>query len=138
MPGHIICSLTVSGIIYFLFKSSALFFISLTAGILIDVDHILDYYIQEGVTLKLKNIYRWCSETRLRFLFIFFHSFELILLFWLAISKFGLGIFWTAFAIGLTQHLLLDIFFNPLYSYSYLLSYRIFRGFKKDYFFRKP
>ena len=89
------------------------------------------------MTFKLKNIYRWCSEKEFRFLFLFFHSFELIFLSWAIISKFKLGIFWVAFAIGLTQHFMLDIFFNPIYSYSYFLSYRALRGFKKEYLMRK-
>ncbi len=137
VSGHIICSLAISGIIYFVFKSLALFFVSLAAGVLIDIDHILDYYIQEGVTFKIKNIYRWCAEMKLRFLFIFFHSFELIFLFWVIIYKFKLGIFWIVFAVGLTQHFMLDILFNPIHSYSYFLSYRIMRGFKREYLLRK-
>lgn len=93
--------------------------------------------MQESFTLKIKNIYSWCLETRSRFFFLFFHSFELIFLFWFIIYKFKLGIFWIVFAVGLTQHFMLDILFNPLYTYSYFLSYRIIRGFKKEYLLRK-
>lgn len=137
VSGHIICSLTISGIIYFIFRSLPLFFVSLLTGVLIDIDHVIDYYMQESFTLKIKNIYCWCFEARSKFFFLFFHSFELIFLFWVIIYKFKLGIFWIVFAIGLTQHFMLDILFNPLYTYSYFLFYRIIKGFKKEYLLRK-
>jgi len=101
---------------------------------LIDVDHILDYYIEHGITLRIKHIYFWHKQRRFRFLLIFFHSFELLFLLWIIISVFKLGIFWIAIAIGLTQHMILDIFGNKdiIYSYGYFLSFRIFKRFRKE------
>jgi membrane-bound metal-dependent hydrolase YbcI (DUF457 family) len=132
--GHIICTLSVSGLIYFIFKSRGPFLISLLAGIFIDLDHILDYYIQEGATLKFKNIYFWCGEREFEFIFLFFHSLELVLLLWVTISILKLGLHWIAFAIGITQHIILDMLFNKdmIYAYSYLLSYRIMRRFRSE------
>jgi hypothetical protein len=100
----------------------------LLAGILIDIDHVFDYYSQRGVTLKIKKIYVWCAETEYNFLFLWLHSLELVILLWLIISFLKLGIFWISFAIGITQHMLLDILFNPVYPYAYFLSYRIIKG----------
>jgi len=110
----------------------------LLAGIFIDVDHIFDYYLQRGITLKIKSIYSWCLEREFNFLFLFFHSLELVFLLWIAISVFKLGIFWVAFAIGITQHMVLDILFNKdvVYSYSYFLTFRIMKKFRKKNIFR--
>ena len=133
--GHIVFTLTISGLLYLVFKSSAAFFASLIGGVLIDMDHLLDYYLQEGVSaFRLKSIYLWCSEQKFKFTYLFLHSIELIFLIWCIISLFKLGVAWIAMAVGLTQHLLLDILLNKgkIYSYSYFLSYRISKGFKKE------
>jgi hypothetical protein len=99
-----------------------------------DIDHILDYYLQNGITLKIKKIYFWYAHNQYRFLFVYLHSLELVTLFWLGISIFKLGIFWVALAVGVTQHIVLDLIFNKdtVYSYSYLLSYRLIKKFKKE------
>jgi len=130
--GHAIATLAISGLVYLTFRSTTAFFASLFAGILIDVDHILDYYLQRGVTLKIRKIYFWCAEKQFDFIFLFFHSFELVFLLWSIISLFRLGIFWFAFAIGITQHMVLDILFNrSLNVYCYFLSFRIVKKFRK-------
>ncbi|MBU3958786.1 MAG: hypothetical protein KKE91_02875 [Candidatus Omnitrophica bacterium] len=103
-----------------------------------DIDHILDYYLQQGFTLRIKTIYFWICEREFEFVFLFFHSLELLFIIWVIISVFRLGIYWVVFAIGITQHMILDMLFNQntVYSYSYFLSYRIIKGFKKEYLFR--
>ena len=120
--------------VYFVFRSLSAFLVSLLSGILIDVDHILDYYIERGVTLKIKNVYLWCMEKNFKMVFLVFHSLELLFMLWIGISVFKLGIFWTAIAIGITQHMILDIFFNKnvLYAYSYFLSFRIIKGLRRE------
>lgn len=124
--------------VYLIFKSGAAFFVSFAAGILIDIDHILDYYMQQRVTLRIKEIYRWCEEWKSKFVFIYFHSLELIFILWVVIVYFKMGIFWIAFAIGITQHIFLDILFNrAIYAYSYFLSFRIIKGFRSEELKRK-
>jgi len=94
----------------------------------------LDYYIEYGITLRIKQIYSCYKQRRFSFFMIFFHSFELLFLLWIIISVFKLGIFWIAIAIGLTQHMILDIFGNKdvMYTYGYFLSFRIFKRFRKE------
>jgi hypothetical protein len=122
----------VSGIVYLVSQSSAAFFVSLFSGVLIDIDHIFDYYFQKGVTLRLDKIYACYEQLECEYVVILFHSVELLLLLWVFIAMLKLDLLWVAFAIGLTQHVISDIISNHkfIYSYSYLLSYRITRGFK--------
>ncbi|MBI4972882.1 MAG: hypothetical protein HZC16_03590 [Candidatus Omnitrophica bacterium] len=103
---------------------------------MIDADHLLDYYLQEGLSLKIKNIYLWHSQRKARFIFLFYHSLELVLLLWVIISVFRLGLNWIALGLGITQHMVLDILTNPLYSCTYFLSYRLFKGFKREHLAR--
>ena len=63
---------------------------------------------------------------------------ELVFLLWIIISVFKLGIFWIAFAVGLTQHMILDLLFNrQLNIYTYFLIFRIMKGFKKENILRE-
>ena len=134
---HIISTFAISGLVYFVLKSAVSFFASLAAGILIDVDHILDYYIQQGVTLKIKNIYLWAIEKRCELVILCFHYLELLFILWIIISLFKLGIFWTAFAIGITQHMILDLLLNrDINVYGYFLTFRMIKRFRKENIFR--
>ncbi|MFH0913060.1 MAG: hypothetical protein V1884_02090 [Candidatus Omnitrophota bacterium] len=120
--------------VYFVFRSTASFCSSLAAGILIDVDHIFDYYFHWGITLKIKDIYTWCAARKYRFVFLFLHSLDLVILLWITIWFFKLGVFWIAFAIGITQHMVLDLMFNRevIKAPAYFLTFRIIKGFRRE------
>ncbi|MBI3991126.1 MAG: hypothetical protein HY350_03145 [Candidatus Omnitrophica bacterium] len=120
--------------VYLFFKSSVSFFASLIAGVLIDIDHVLDYYIANGITLKIKNIYQWFKGLNFTHVFIPLHSIELVFILWIVISLFKLGIFWVALAIGFTQHMILDILSNNkiIYAYGYFLSFRTIKKFCRE------
>jgi len=132
---HITASLIISSAVYFYFKSWTAFFVSFLAGVFIDVDHLLDYFMQQGLTFKIARVYHWFSEHKYKYIWIFLHSIELMVILWVAIYVFKLGLFWIALAIGFTQHLILDIFFNRnfIYWYAYFLAYRFLKGFKRAY-----
>lgn len=138
LKGHVIATLTVSSIIYFVFNSFSAFISSLIGGILIDIDHLLDYYLHRGFDLRVKNFFNWCYRNQWETLIIFFHSIELIFIIWLVISVFNLGIFWIGLAIGLSQHIVLDILGNSdmLNLFSYFFIYRFINGFRKEYIIR--
>ena len=95
----------------------------------------LDYYLQRGFTLDFPKVYQWFVLRQFRFVFIFFHSIELILALWAAVLFMHLSVLWIAFMLGLTQHLIVDILTNPVRGYFYFLSYRIYKGFKKENLF---
>jgi uncharacterized membrane protein len=106
---------------------------SFAGGVLIDLDHVLDYYLHHGPTLRIRRIYFWFIERKYEFVFLFFHSLEFLAVFWLGVLFFRLGMVWIALGVGLTQHLCLDIIFNrEIRSVSYLISYRAIKKFKKE------
>lgn len=125
--------------VYFGFDSFSAFISSLIGGIFIDVDHLLDYYIHRGVNFRIRHFFNWCYKNQWETLIIFFHSIEFIFIFWLIISIFNLGIFWLGLAIGVTQHLALDMLGNRdmMNLYSYFFVFRFIKGFRKEYILRE-
>ena len=96
---------------------------SFLAGVLIDLDHLFDYYYTHPLTINPKKVYDACMEMNLKRWFLFLHSYELITAFWVIIFFFGLSNIWKAVAIGFTQHLVFDQLFNPINTYGYFLTF---------------
>lgn len=134
---HIAVTLPVSAVVYCIFHSLPAFFGSLIGGLLIDIDHLFDYFIHEGVNFRLYSFFEWCYKNKWKKLILFFHSIELVLVFWLCILYFHLGLLWIGIAIGMTQHLILDAIFNiqlnPMF-YFFILRFR--KGFERKYILR--
>lgn len=133
---HIKFSLAISILLLLWWKSLFYSTISFLAGILIDLDHLLDYYVHKGLDKPLnlnwiKDFYITCTDIKFDKLYLVLHSFELLTLFWLVIYKFSLGKFWIAIAIGFTQHMLLDKIGNPVHPLMYFLLFRIYNKFNK-------
>jgi hypothetical protein len=118
------------------FKSAKCAVVSFASGVLIDIDHLFDYYSNHGFTLQLKKMYDTFVAVNLRRIYIFLHSGELVIILWVLIYVFSLSNCWKAFAIGLTQHLILDQITNPISAFGYFLIYRAMRGFKKKHIMR--
>ncbi|MDD4909713.1 MAG: hypothetical protein PHR44_03420 [Candidatus Omnitrophica bacterium] len=118
----------------------------LLAGILIDIDHVIDFYIHNRIKMEsplraYRRLRDWCFGLKFDALYICLHSIELLLLIWLYVLILKPGIFWLAIAVGLTQHMILDIIFNSrrfIPPRGYLFFYRMKKGFKKDALMRRP
>ena len=126
---HIAVSCVISAGIGIYFRSFWCAAISFACGVLIDLDHLVDYYATHPPTLKLSDIYDACAEVRLNKLYFLLHSYELIAAQWLAIYTFSLSNAWKAAAIGLTQHIIFDQLTNPVKPLAYFLTYRVYRKF---------
>ncbi len=107
----------------------------LVGGVLIDLDHVVDFHLFSGERFSLTNFFSWCNESRWQRLTVIFHSYELLgilcaIAYYLdnAVLR---GIIW-----GAGLHLLLDQIGNlrtfRLSPWFYLLGYRIVMGFRRD------
>ena len=130
---HFIATSIVSGTIYLASKSESCLIISFVGGFLIDLDHVIDYYLHQGFNLKVRHFLEFCFKRKFTHLTLIFHSLELLILFWLAIYFFKLGNFWLALGLGVTQHMLFDLVVNrDIFKtpYFYFLTLRILNGFR--------
>lgn len=108
------------------------------AGVLTDLDHLIDYFKNHGFTLNPRNVYNACLEIRFKTLYLVFHSYEIVIALWAAIFALSLSSAWKALAIGITQHIIFDQITNPINGLGYFFVYRAMKGFDKDLFVRCP
>jgi hypothetical protein len=102
------------------------------SGVLIDIDHYLDYYIiRKKFPYRYKDLVDFCFDAKENKNYLFFHAYEFLLILWLLIYFFNLGLIWTGIALGLTTHVIFDQFFNPIKPLFYFLTYRIANQFEK-------
>ena len=99
---HIIATVIISSFVYYVFNSLPAFISSLVGGLLIDIDHLIDYYLDQGINFKVRNFFIWCHSDHWTRLTLFLHSFELVFILWGSIIVFNLGVVWVGFAIGFT------------------------------------
>ncbi len=137
---HFAATITTSAIIYYFTRSLAASLISFAGGFLIDLDHLIDYYLHEGISLRFGHFVNWCYERKFIRASLILHSLELILLLWAFIYFLELGIFWVSLAIGLTQHMLFDFIFNSdvIKTHNfYFFTARAMKGFRFKEFIRQ-
>lgn len=125
------------------FKASL---VCLLSGVLIDLDHLIDFYIHNRIKLEnpleaYRRLCDWCLGLKFEVIYIFLHSLELILILWFCVIVFKWGNYGIAVALGFTQHMVLDIVYNrrkfiPPKGYFFL--YRMKKGFKKDHLLLRP
>ena len=135
---HVVISAAVTSLFALWVRSWPALAACFLSGILIDIDHHLDYWFNEKkFPFRYRDLVEFCSiENKNRGkLYLIFHSYELLFLFWWAVLYLQLGVIWLGMAIGLTVHMLFDQLFNPLKRFAYFLTYRILVGFKRENLF---
>ena len=136
---HFATSLVGAGIVYSMFGSfiSAVAFFA--SGVLVDLDHLLDYLKEYNMRgLSVHRFFKTCYEDKFKKAILIFHSYEFLFIFWIVITIFRLDIFWIALALGMTMHLVLDQLRNNVFALSYFLTYRWIKNFNtKDIFIER-
>lgn len=130
--GHVAISVTIGSILYNYSHSIASFLVFLIAGIFADADHYIDYVREKGLTFNLMKVHDACKYDYMNFrkIVVFLHSYELVILLWLAIIFFDLNIIWKYAAIGLGLHIVTDQVFNPVFPFSYFFCFRLANNFE--------
>jgi len=92
-----------------------------TGGVLVDLDHLIDYFRYYGLHFDLKEFFshRHLERGKVR---LVFHSWELVMLFWLLSAKIS---YFLPLAAGMTGHMMIDQFtFHRESVFFYFLIYR--------------
>lgn len=122
---------------FWITNSKGLAIASFIAGIFIDVDHFLDYYLNKGFSLDIIDFYRTCVNRKLTKIYIFFHSLELLIFFWLIAILYPSNLIWWGITIGVSQHLIFDGLVNELAPAGYFFAYRLIKKFDLKQFVKR-
>lgn len=134
---HAFASAIAGGALYTLTKSEHLAISCFLSGVLIDLDHLLDFFIFSKAKFSVKALFLYYREIKIDKLLLVFHSYELyaILLF---AGYFIKNDIYIGILIGMGLHLILDQLGNrhllnksKSSAWFYFISYRYRLGFKK-------
>ncbi len=143
LSAHLLSATIISTSTYILTKSFVISITSLFSGILIDVDHLIDYFIEKNsVSINIKEFFYKCHNGNFRKIFLFFHSYEItffiVLLYFYIQNDILLGLI-----IGVWSHMILDILYNTKINFSkgsvrivgYSFFYRLAKKFDASKFY---
>ena len=105
---HIAVSAVFSCGLLVITRSWAMFAVSFLSGVLVDVDHVLDYVRQHPSRYDIVHFFRTCEEYRLKKVYLWLHSIEFLLPIGIA-AYFTQSVYLTGFSLGLAQHLIFDV-----------------------------
>jgi len=136
---HIIVSIPISATICFFTKSIYAGLICFLSGIILDIDHIVEYAVHFGLKdFSYKKLFLACEQTsklegeyKFEKIYLIFHSGELCIALWF-ISIYSRNIYLFAATIGYSIHLGLDWITNPVTPYGYFFIIRAINKFKTD------
>lgn len=136
---HVIVSAGLSVGLYASTHSLPASMLCLLSGVLIDLDHVLEYYIDQKKWPKnYKELTDFCNDYQGEKAYLVFHAYEYLITLWAIIGFFQLNVLWVGFALGITVHVLCDQFTNPIRPLFYFLAYRIIKKFRaKDLILKK-
>lgn len=102
------------------------------SGIFIDIDHYLDYYLlKKKFPCQFNDLVDFCFDVKISKHYLFFHAYEYLFVLWFAVFFFHLGKVWLGVTVGLTVHIVLDQWTNPIKPLFYFLTFRIKNQFEK-------
>ncbi len=135
---HVTISAAVSVVLIVWFKSWHAAIACFLGGVFIDLDHPVDYFLaKKEIPLSYSDLFKYGAYDKEGKLYLFFHSYELLLIFWLLIYYLHLDWMWIGLAVGVSSHMLCDQIVNPLRPLAYFFLYRMKHGFKRKYIFTK-
>ncbi len=139
LKSHFFLSIIFSTLLFVIFKSWKISTSAFLSGVLIDCDHIIDYFWEFRNRFSLKKFFDVYYNGKMLFSMIVFHSWELLVL--LSICAFLMS--WNPWiigaTIGFTQHIVLDQTFNKpsrCYKPNWWI-YFFFYRFKNDFNMKK-
>lgn len=101
-------------------------------GILVDLDHALDYWWEKGFTLSMARLNQHFGGHEARRLVLLMHAWEWNALCWAAWALLGWPLWVAGFAAGWLLHLMLDQRYNLLEPWAYWFFARARIGFKAE------
>jgi len=130
---HVAVSIGAGVVLGLLLRSWIAGISCLLIGIFIDLDHLLDFWLNRGFSLRPSEFFDFCYRGTSRKFYDILHGWEFVPLIWLLtrfprLEELGWGL-----TTGYALHLLGDQLFNGhLHRWTYFWSFRLFHGFESS------
>lgn len=129
---HTALSTIVSAGLFAFFRSWPLTVASFLTGVLVDIDHVIDYVFRHGVQFNVKRFFRTSYERQYVHAVLIFHGWE-----WLGVLGFlailsNADLWVIGLLVGYSHHLVLDQIGNRPHALGYSVMWRIRHGFLFD------
>lgn len=105
---------------------------ALVGGVLVDLDHLLDYFLQFGLTFNLQQFLSGAQFSTSGKLYIFFHAWEYVLIFsivYFFVKHVKVKAVLLGLALGLFLHLCADVVIDGMPFTAYSISCRMNEAF---------
>jgi len=131
---HIVLTLLAISIFYLRYKSLWSIVMGILGGILVDIDHLFDYFRFSGFKLNFHQIVSSSYFTDSGKVFVFFHGWEYVLLFVLSGKIFKKGFLFYPLAVALFFHLVWDQVSYTANPFAYSIIFRFLHNFDIAFF----
>jgi len=126
---HLTVGLTLALTIFYLSKSRSLALFSFLVNLLMDVDHLFDYFLYFGLKFNLNDFLKGAAFDQSGQVYTLFHAWEWPVLLTLLGLKFQRKILWTL-ALTIFLHVLTDVLTNRMYFSDYSFIFRYLHDFR--------
>ncbi len=126
---HITASIILSAFFFAISKSWIIFTSSLLSGVLIDLDHVLDYFCEFKKRFSVKKFFDIYYNGNVLFIMVIFHSWELLALLSICAILMSWNPWIIGITIGFTQHVVVDQIFNKPNKWLFFFLWRLNNGF---------
>lgn len=129
---HAVVSIGLAAGVWSYLNSPSAAIACVVCGVFIDIDHHLDYWIDQGkFPWRYKDLAEYCPEVNRGKLYLIFHSWELLTLYWMVVYFLRLKGIWLGAAVGVSVHMICDQIVNPFKPLGYFTWYRMKHQFSR-------
>ncbi len=129
---HAALSVPVSAAVFALSRSIPAAIAVMLGGVLIDLDHVIDYVREYGFRIDVAHFFETFYHTRYRRIVLLFHAWELMIALALIAWATGWNPWLWGLTIGASTHLALDQTFNYTRPGTYFFVWRLAKRFQRD------
>ncbi len=139
---HIVVSIIISGVLYAIFKSLRLASASFVSGVFVDLDHIIDYWVECGLRFNLEQFFNFFDKKNLgnrEKIYFVLHGWEWLIILCAASWMTDWNLWVTGLLIGYGHHMVIDEIYNNAiyrlrpYVFGYSLLWRWKNGFANSF-----
>lgn len=127
---HVAASAVLGGGLFLYTRSAVAGLACFFSGFLVDVDHLLDYWVNHGLRFNVGHFFYVFRKEPLKKILVLFHAWEWVLILLAAVLLTKGNMLFTGLFVGIGSHMFFDQVVNKHSAFAYFLIFRIRSGFE--------